>query len=478
MTAYQNLRDYEFTNFSNELEDLNRGHPHVVRRDVETIYRDEFALNAIMDEYPVIYEQELEGWARSFYTQEGHMQAIHAYATQDTPFTAVNEQVYFQAVHAVKNELNSLPIARAFDVLTELDQIKYEQSSAAGYDYIGHKGPILGDNHKRAIYRAKATLWSAIKDPTQGIAYVIENSVPDVGYTRTQLTNLTEKTKVRGVWGRAFHYILLEGTSARPLLDNFIQGDTFFHIGSDPLESVPRILSEVSRQCKWLYAVDWSAFDSSVSRFEIYAAFDLIKGRIQFPNFETEQAFEISKQLFLHKKVAAPDGRTYWSHKGIPSGSYYTSIIGSVINRLRIEYLWRLKYGRGPRMCYTQGDDSLLGDEELFSPEELSNLAQPYGWTINANKTEYSTSPEFVSFLGRTTRGGFNTRELMRCLRLLVFPEYPVESGRISAYRARAIADDCGNLSEIINFTARRLRKLYGIADENDVPSYFIRYAP
>lgn len=478
MTTYRDLTEFEFLDFGPELENLGINHPHVVRREIETIYRDEFALQLIEEDWPVLCEQELEGWARSFYTLEGHMNAILAYATPDTPFAAVNFPVYKTAVDAVQNELRSLPITRAFDVLTELHLVKYEQSSAAGYDYIGPKGPIEGDNHKRAIKRAKATFWSAITDPEQGPDYVIRNSVPDVGYTRTQLTDLSEKTKVRGVWGRAFHYILLEGTSARPLLDNFIVGNTFFHIGEDPLVSVPSALSRVSGTAKWLYAIDWSGFDSSVSRFEIETAFGLIKTRLHFPNFATEQAFELSRLLFIHKKIAAPDGSTYWSHKGIPSGSYFTSIIGSVINRLRIEYIWRLKFGRGPKICYTQGDDSLIGDDELFHPSEIAELASPYGWTINADKTEYSTSPEYVTFLGRTMRGNLNTRNITRCLRLLVYPEYPVTSGRISAYRAQSISQDCGGLSDILNTTARRLRRLYGIAEGTELPSYFVRYVP
>ena len=474
----RDLRNSEFTDFSHELEDTGLTYPNVVRREIEAVYTDDFALDIIMDEWPRIYEQELKDWARSYYTLDAHMDAILTYATPNTHPEELNVQIYQDSVRSVQNELRSLPIARAFDVLSELDQIHYEQSSAAGYGYIGPKGPILGLNHNRAIRRAKATLFSAIKDEDGGLDYVIRTYVPDVGYTRTQLTDLTIKTKVRGVWGRAFHYILLEGTAARPLLENFIRGNTFFHIGDDPTLSVPRILSQTSGQSKWLYAVDWSGFDSSVSRFEIETAFNLIKERVEFPNYETEQAFELSKQFFIHKKIAAPNDKIYWSHKGIPSGSYYTSIIGSIVNRLRIEYLWRLKFGRGPKICYTQGDDSLIGDDELFLPEEIATLAAPYRWIINPDKTEYSTSPEFISFLGRTTRGGLNTREIMRCLRLLVYPEHQVTSGRISAYRAQAISEDCGGLSEIIRTTANRLRNHYGIAEESEVPAHFLRYYP
>ncbi|AAB27624.1 putative RNA-dependent RNA polymerase [Beet cryptic virus 3] len=475
--AYRNIREYEFTNFNEELYQIEGTHTNTIGRESEVILNDEFAKAILIDEFPVLYEQVCQGWARSFYTLEGHMQAILAYAQPDTPRETFDQTIWDQAYTAVQNELRSLPKARAFDVNTELDKVPYEQSSSAGYGYRSHKGPPGGETHMRAISRVKPTLMTAIRPDEEGPEYTILESVPDIGYTRTQLADLREKTKVRGVWGRAFHYILIEGTAARPLLENFMLGTTFMHIGSDPQLSVPRILHQMKREgSKWLYALDWSSFDSSVTRFEINCAFNLLKERIEFPNEETELAFELSRILFKHKKLAAPDGNIYMIHKGIPSGSYYTSIVGSVVNRLRIEYIWRVLFSRSPHRCYTQGDDSLIGETFLVEPETVAREAAKYGWIMNPDKTEYSTDPGYVTFLGRTAHGFMNARSLDKCLRLLMFPEYPVTSGRISAYRAESIARDCGGLSEVINLVARRLRRQYGVASEDEVPHYFKRY--
>lgn len=476
--SLRDITNFQFTEFHNEVEKLDMKHPHVIRREPETILVDKFALSELNKDWPNIYNQQLLGWARSFYTLEGHMHSIQSFSSPDTPISALNQEVYQTSIDFVKNELRSLPRTRAFDVLTELDKVHYEQSSAAGYNYIGPKGPTLGENHNRAIRLAKATLWSTIKDEDGGPAYALRNMVPDVGYTRTQLSNIREKTKVRGVWGRAFHYILLEGTTARPLLETFMKANTFYHIGLDPQLSVPRLMSDMAINCRWLYAIDWSGFDTTVSRFEINAAFDIIKSLVDFPNFETEQTFELCRQIFIHKKIAAPDGETYWVHKGIPSGSYYTSIIGSIINRIRIEYLWRSIFQRTPIMCATQGDDSLVGDEYLVDIKAIADYAKQFGWIINAEKTEYSRSPELVTFLGRTMRGGLNARELEKCLKLLIFPEHAVESGRISAYRARSIMEDCGHTSEYINTIARRLKRKYGIAALSEIPASMKRYFP
>lgn len=473
-----NLNGYEFTDFVSSLEDLHQTHSEQVRRTPEVTYLDNYAKAELLDMYPNLYQQWIEGWSRSYYTRAKHLEAVMKYANQNIPIETLHRQHWSDSIEEIRDGLRSLPRVRALSVVKQLDQVYYIQSSSAGYGYLGAKGPYKELNHDRAIRRAKATLYSATASDGEGIDHVIRESVPDVGYTRTQLTDLTEKTKVRGVWGRAFHYILLEGTSARPLLEAIMQGNTFIQIGSDPVFNVPHILSETKKECKWLYSIDWSTFDASVHRFEINTAFDLLKERVDFPDFDTEMAYELCRQLFIHKKVAAPDGKIYWSHKGIPSGSYFTSLIGSIVNRLRIEYLWRLKFGRGPKSCYTLGDDSLVGDDHFYPPDELANRAIYYGWTINAEKTECSTNPESVTFLGRTIHGGVNQRDLKRCIRLLLLPEYPVSSGDISAFRAASIADDAGNTSEVLNRIAKRLERKYGKLERSSVPSYFIRYVP
>lgn len=470
MTTHTTLLNYEFTGFRGDLEDLHQRHSETISREAEVIHEDEFAKAELLDIAPRLYEQFIQGWARSYYSGAKHLEAIMQYATPNIPITRLNQQVWMQSISAVRDGLRSLSHVRALSIHNELDQVQYKQSSSAGYGYIGAKGEPYGENHSRAIARAKATLFSAIKSDGEGIEHTIRQSVPDVGYTRTQLSNIAEKMKVRGVWGRAFHYIILEGTSAYPLLTAFQQCDTFVMIGRDPTTRVPEILSTTKRDFNWITSIDWSQFDATVSRFEIETAFNLLKEHVIFPDIETELAYHLCIQLFIHKKIAAPDGKIYWSHKGIPSGSYFTTLIGSIVNRLRIEYLWRLKYNRGPGVCYVLGDDSLIGDDLYFNPQEISEMASNLNWYMNPDKTECSTFPSQVTFLGRTIKGGMNQRDLKRCLRLLILPEYPVESGRISAYRADAIAEDAGGTGEVINDIAKRLKRIYGIASEEEVP--------
>jgi len=476
MASAEAIRNYHFTEFNSPLERTNATHSHRITREVETVLYDSFALDEVLRLDPLAVEQRLEGWARSYYTKEKHMQSILNYGTNDPPARLFDINSWQHAIEATRTELTKLGRVRAFNALTELDQVPYESTAAAGFDYPGNKGRFRGPNHMRAISRARAILGSAV-DNTDGIHRAILTMVPDVGYTRTQLTYLPDKLKVRGVWGRAFHYILLEGTVAAPLLEAFKHTDTFFYIGKDPVFDVPRTIHRAKHEGEWLFTLDWSGFDATASTYEINTAFDLIKEIIEFPNWQTEVAFELSRHLFIHKKIAAPDGNIYFAHKGVPSGSYFTMIIGSIINKLRCEYMWHLIHGKSPAFIVTQGDDALGSDNEQFNVEVAAEAVAPLNWFLNPNKVEITKFPYLVEFLGRTEKGGINVRELTRCLRLLVYPETEVVSGEISAYRARAIAEDAGGLSELLNRVAQRLADSYGIAEEQNVPKRLRLYS-
>lgn len=474
--ALNALYDYEFLDYTGDVELLPEKHGHYVRREPYVTYVDKWAKELFINTHEELFRQYIDGWSRSYYDPARHLEAITNYATPNIPLSNLNVDLYRQCVEFVRQGFHSLPRVRAYDVRTELDKVSYKASSAAGYDYQGAKGPIGGFNYKRAVRRARAIVGDVSDRGTPGMEHAIRTMAPDVGHTRTQLANITEKTKVRNVWGRAFHYILIEGTSADPLIKMFSKEKTFYHIGRDPLDSVPEVISEAAGAGKWLYAIDWKQFDATVSRFEIITAFEIIRELIEFPNYQTEVAFILSREIFIHKKITAPDGSVYMVHKGIPSGSYYTSIIGSIINRLRIEYLWRTITGHGPLVCYAQGDDSISSDNDFIPPERFAEVANGIGWIMNPDKTEYSTVPSEVTFLGRTMMGGSNLRDIMKCMRLLIYPEYPVESPQISAYRAQSIAEDAGDRSVILNRIADKLRADYGVAPENEVPQYFKRY--
>jgi len=364
---------------------------------------------------------------------------------------------------------------QAMDFLSDLKYVPYEPDSSAGFAFGGLKGPPFETNHVRAFKQANALIMSLVRGDTT-IATAIENSVPDVSFVRTQLTYIPEKLKVRNVWGEHFTYILLEGLFARPLLDFFVEHDTFFFIGKDPRSAVPELLREYSMTPDaWLYTTDWSSFDASAQRFEIELAFKLLESMLTFPNAETRMAWEFVKQLFMTRKIAASDGNIYFKTAGVPSGSYFTIMIDSIINFIRILYIFRRFSGRFPRSVKTQGDD---GVSQCHKGQRLDlhaisiAIKREFEWEFNPDKVLQGRSADEVEFLSRTAFGMDNFRDAIKLERLALYPEFPVESGEISLFRVSSILDESSVRSPALEFVREQLAKQYKMPSIEEVPRF------
>lgn len=410
--------------------------------------------------------QEIDGWARSFYTLEGHVESILQY--RKPLLQEPTYQEWLMAKEEVRDEVRgAFAPVQSLDFNTQFDIIPYEGSSAAGYGYHGKKGE--GDNFKRAKGIANALVRTFVEETQslgieQATANVIQNSTPDIGFTRTQLAKLPS-IKVRNVFGEAFHYILIEGLSASPLLEAFKREDTFYVSGKDPTTYVPRYLTELDKYPGWIIALDWSKFDATVQLWEIDHAFHCIEQILTFPNVHTQAAFEISKILFKQRKLAAPDGVLWMRISGIPSGSYFTNLIGSIINYTRVRYVCN-RMGFNVLSARVQGDDSIIKIDADTKPNmfEVSDIIAEHGWALNPLKCTVSQTSEWVTFLGRSQLQLFNIRERMKILRLMCFPEYKVDDPKISTARVRMIARDAGFRDPIYNKILYAMLRLYGEA--------------
>lgn len=437
-----------------------------VPREEYVIIRDEPAYEMVRSIIPQGEMEDIDGWARSVYTLEGHLEAIHAYRKPLLPEPTDTrwEEAKSAVMAEVQHELGAID---SLDFSSDLALVPYEASSAAGYGYTGRKGE--GNNFSKAIRITNAAIRQYDEDIHQfGLDRanfgITENSTPDIGLTRTQLAKLPQ-LKVRNVFGEAFHYILIEGLSAFPLLSAFKSRDTFYFIGEDPTIWVPSIVEEMELNSNWFIVLDWSGFDASVQNWEIDFAFNCLKSVMTFPNRLSELAFDYSRAIFKRRKILAPDGQMYMRNSGIPSGSYFTNMVGSIINYTRIKFLM-FTLGLPIYKIRVQGDDSITATTSEAAPDarRLASIGQQYGWTLKPEKciiTDYSTE---VVFLGRSMRHRYNVRERNRALRLICFPEFRVTDPTISTARVHAIMNDAGNVDSLFDKIYLAMYNTYGEA--------------
>jgi hypothetical protein len=449
-------------------------------REERVTYKDEYALNVLKTIDPDCLDTYLKDFSRSYYTQDFHLKSVLGYNTSEPELKVWNMSIVNQVKDDMIENMRKAGIkATSLSPRTDLDQVSYVSSSSAGYGYQGKKGEFKDknskNNHWKAITRAKkmALNYHDAQDKGECITDAIMNSTPYIGYTRTQLTDITEKLKVRNVWGSPFHHILLEGLAAQPMIEQFVNKNSFIHIGGDPLATVAERISQLNDKYTWLYTYDWSKFDATCSRFEIRLAFDVIKKGMNFPDKESENTFDLMKELFIYKKVVGPDGNIYSCNKGVPSGSFWTNLVDSIINYFRIQYLWLIITGNRIEDLDTHGDDGVGGSETYVSTERLTEEASKYGWILNPDKSIVTRDMSIIEFLGRSSHGGWSRRAIDKCLRLLVYTEYPVESGNISSFRAESIYNDVGRASDRLRQISSTLKRNYGVALEEEVPRHF-----
>jgi len=225
---------------------------------------------------------------------------------------------------------------------------------------------------------------------------------PCLAYLRTQLAPRS-RPKVRLVWGYPFELNLIEGSFAEPYQEALL-------FRCAPI--LPRTKRWVAmaldhtKRAGTVVGLDWSRFDSTVPRFLIRFVFGIVRKAF---GSEYKNVFDMLEHYFIHTPIMMPDGRVFVKHTGIPSGSRFTAIIGSIANWILIKAMTR---GRA-RQLHTVGDDSLfalgLSKEEIRAElEEWRQFASKLGMTLNSDKTEIGGD---VKFLGRRQRYGSTRRD-------------------------------------------------------------------
>ncbi|DAZ87288.1 TPA_asm: RNA-dependent RNA polymerase [Arceuthobium sichuanense virus 5] len=432
---------------------------------------DPFAYEAVSRLVPFTLRYELEGWARSYYTLEKHVEAIENYdrpKVSEPADSAWNETK--QMVLKMFKRFDSVDPISFYD----FDKVKWIPSSAAGYGYVASKGE--NDNYTKAK-RTAVTIAEKLDHDRNYAPEALLQSTPDVAFTRTQLCQMKVKTKVRNVWGEAFHYVLLEGLFADPLITAFKGIDSFYFIGRDPLLAVPLLIEEIVGSKDYVYQFDWSAFDASVQEWEIRFAFQCLECMLRFPSNIEAQIWRFIVELFIYRKIAGPNQVIYLKTHGIPSGSCFTNIIGSITNYVRIQYMFKTLTSNFA-VVYTHGDDSLSGisSTQYVRMADFQPICDRYYWNINTLKSEVSRRKETTTFLSRTVREGQNARDELTCLRMLVYPEYDVARGSLSTLRAKSISRDAGINSHFLFKIYRYLQERYGC--DQELPSHHQSWDP
>lgn len=251
--------------------------------------------------------------------------------------------------------------------------------------------------------------------------------------------------KTRLVWIYPAEMLAIEGFYAPEMYHAYMQ---------DPLspmlngKSSQRLYTEWTvglRDGEMLYGLDFSGFDTKVPAWLIRVAFDILRQNIHWDTFQGEKVSKRDAQkwrnvwdgmvwYFINTPILMPDGRMFRKYRGVPSGSWFTQMIDSVVNYILVDYLTDCQQCE-IRALKVLGDDSAFRSCDPFSLERASRDAECVGMVLHPEKCDATKDPTQFKLLGTTYQGGRPHRETNEWFKLALYPESVVSGLSVSLSR-------------------------------------------
>lgn len=294
--------------------------------------------------------------------------------------------------------------------------------------------------------------WLKIQDYIAKLLKLIQSGVdfadiwiPCIPAHRAQLKDLTVdghfnrgyREKDRLIWVVDAATVGVEALFARPMIEYTKTAFRGYAGGKTPDELV-KYITEASGNIPHWYCTDYSKFDQTIPSWLIKVCFDFVREAYE-PKYK--KIIDWIQYQFINTVMLLPDGSAVRVHKGIPSGSNFTQLIGSMANflmgctylaslfegsvdykRNAVELMMTVPGSQGVNM-YVMGDDNLFfTDRELDLGDMAAYLTRTFGVKVNADKTVsgYHSNPEFLHRVW--TVNGCDRDQLEMCLNL-IFPE-------------------------------------------------------
>lgn len=379
---------------------------------------------------------------KQFQDVSATLENLEHYAAPDRPDARWNvnlrvaNAVLCHELHLTK--LTPIPVYEGMDTTT----IWSNGSASAGAAGYGSK-----DANASTCIKLALEIKKLIKE---GVPFN-EIWIPFMMFHRAQFSGETDgvmytpastKFKDRFIWGEDGGSVTVEAQHARPVIHHCVTHWYNYAGGDDPDEDRLKIRKAWNLGMKYWTSIDFSKFDQTIPAWLIEDCFSIIK---KF--YDKSEWLEIDWECwnFIHSNVITPGGTVYHVDKGIPSGSNYTQIIGSMCNFLMVctylaskcggSFQEKFDYVReelsstvdptDPNLTlFCMGDDDLFFTRHEIDVKALSEyVGSLFGVKIHPDKTEHGRT-EFPHFLKRDWRGDGEYREPLDMAIQLIHPEH------------------------------------------------------
>lgn len=281
-------------------------------------------------------------------------------------------------------------------------------------------------------------------------------SPPDCkAYVRVHVTD--DKPKVRGVWGYPTTMTFAEAQFALPLIEKFKEARTPIAYGYNMASGGARRLFKelLGLPAASFACLDFKSFDKSVPATLIDMAFKVLYHNINFTQYKDQgiphslglkRVWHKIVDYFKNTTIRLCTGEVYAKKAGVPSGSYFTQLIDSIVNWMVLKYV---EITTSNHFCYIRvfGDDSVIAACRRVDIDAVAAVVNGIGMEISTKKSFVTTDVNEVEFLGFKIENGFPRRPFSKWMAHLYWPEVPdytfadVQSRALGLLYANAAVD-------------------------------------
>lgn len=320
----------------------------------------------------------------------------------------------------LKQKLKPIHIDDAF--------LKIPQSTNPGIPYIytdpgKKKGEIL-KMYKKEIKQ----LWKVIGEGERDIKFS-----DCAAFARSHIGD-PHVNKVRPVWAYPLDVIVGEALFVNPLIDEFKRQEIFVNSaygmemmkgGMEWLNSQINRARELDPGCKFIMT-DYSSFDSTVPAWVIRDCFSIIKRKFDLDIYHANILRKL-ESYFINTPIRNCNGLRFLKDHGIPSGSMFTNIIGSMVNFLVSRWVIRKTMLIPPIFDIYFGDDGLIcvKDVCVVNFAHMANMVRThFGLDINVKKSYWTNNTRNIHFLGYYNHDGTPFKTSEDLFASMLYPQY------------------------------------------------------
>nr|AKF14160.1 RNA-dependent RNA polymerase [Talaromyces marneffei partitivirus-1] len=315
------------------------------------------------------------------------------------------------------------------------------RDTAAGVSFMGQrKGEVLEEIYHEARYlghRMKGRKGRRFNPKEVRLP-------PCLAGQRGGMSEATDP-KTRLVWVYPAEMLVVEGQYAPRMYHDFMaQPDTPMLNG----RSAQKLYTEWCtglREGETLYGLDFSSFDTKVPAWLIHVAFDILKQNVDFETWGGKPVSKADRQkwsnvwngmvwYFINTPILMPDGRMFRKYRGVPSGSWWTQMVDSVVNYILVDYLATCQEVDA-RGLVVLGDDSAFHSTPNFDLVKASEDAEAVSMVLHPEKCDRTDDPGKFKLLGTTYRNSRPHRDTNEWFKLALYPESSVSSLPVSLSR-------------------------------------------